>query len=82
MNEPEDMGRSAGETTTGTARTIEVAVGTVLLFVALYILREIGQILAGEQAVSGASPALVVVFLAVAGVLVAAYGFHIIRKGF
>lgn len=82
MSEPEDRGRSAGNHTTGAARTIEVSVGTVLLFVALYILREIGQILAGQQPVSGASPTFVVVFLAVAGVVVAAYGLHIIRKGF
>jgi hypothetical protein len=76
------MGRAAGKAATGSARTIEVAVGTVLLFVALYILREIGQVVAGEQVVSGASPTTVVVFLAVVGIAIAAYGFHIIRKGF
>lgn len=76
------MGRATGKAAAGTARTIEVAVGTVLLFVAIYILREIGQILSGQQAVSGASPTVVVVFLVVAGIAVAAYGFHVIRKGF
>jgi hypothetical protein len=40
------------------------------------------QVLAGEQAVSGASPTTVVVFLAVAGIAIAAFGFHVIRKGF
>lgn len=62
-------------------RTIEVAVGTVLLFVALYIVREIAQILSGNQAVSGASPMVIVVFLAAAGIVAGAYGFYIIRKG-
>jgi len=66
----------------GPTRTIEVAVGTVLLFVALYIVREIAQILSGNQAVSGASNLTVVVFLAIVGTVAAAYGFHIIRKGF
>lgn len=62
-------------------RTLEVAVGTVLLFVALYIVREIAQILSGNQAVSGTSDLTVVVFLAAVGTVAAAYGFYIIRKG-
>lgn len=66
----------------GPGRTLEVAVGTVLLFVALYIVREIAQILWGNQAVSGASNLTVVVFLAVVGTVAGAYGFYVIRKGF
>jgi hypothetical protein len=74
-------GRSTGKAAAGTARTIEVSVGMVLLFIALYIVREIGQILSGQQVVSGASPMVVVIFLGVAGIAIAAYGFHVIRKG-
>lgn len=76
------MGRATGKAAAGTARTIEVSVGMILLFIALYIVREIGQILSGQQAVSGASPAVIVVFLVVAGIAIGAYGFHVIRKGF
>lgn len=66
----------------GPVRTVEVSVGAVLLFLALYIAREIGRIVSGQQDVSGGDPTVIVVFLAAVGIALGVYGFHVIRKGF
>lgn len=61
---------------------MEAAVGLVLTFVGLVMLREIADILTGAQPVSGASPIVPVVLLAVGAAATLGFGVRFMFKGF
>ena len=76
------LGRALGRAVVRTTRRMETAVGLVLTFVGIVMLREIGDILSGAQEVSGASPAVVIVLLAVVAACAIGFGVRFIFKGF
>lgn len=76
------LGRSFGQAVVRATRRVEVAAGLVLTFAGLVMLREIGDIISGAQPVSGASPVVPVVLLAVGAVATLGFGLRFIFKGF
>lgn len=76
------LGRSFGRAVARATRRVEVAAGLVLTFVGLVMLREIGDIISGAQAVSGASPIVPTILLAVGAALAIGFGTRFIFKGF
>lgn len=65
-----------------TGRRVEVAAGLLLTLFGLVCVREIGDILAGQQAVAGAPPPAPIALLAVAAALSIGFGVRFIHKGF
>jgi hypothetical protein len=76
------LGRSLGRAVVRATRRVEVAAGLVLSFGGLVMLREIGDIIAGAQPVSGASPVVPIVLLAVGALVAIGFGVRFIFKGF
>lgn len=76
------LGRSLGRAVARTTRRMEAAVGLVLTFVGLVMLREIGDIISGAQPVSGASPIAPIILLAVGALVAIGFGVRFIFKGF
>lgn len=59
-----------------------MAVGMLLVFGGIYLVREAGQVLGGTQQVTGVSEGVAVALLLVAAALAVFFGFRIARKGF
>jgi len=76
------LGRAAGRAVVRATRRMEVAVGLVLTFVGLVMLREIGDILSGAQQVTGAHPIAPIILLAVGAAAAIGFGVQFIFKGF
>lgn len=74
--------RSVRRAAAGVSRRTEVAVGLVLVFGGLVLLREIGQILGGRAAGSESMPGGLLGLLVAAAALGLALGLRLIHSGF
>jgi len=82
MNALVQMLRAVGRAIRTAARTVEVVAGVAMIGFGLYAFKEIVDIIRGVQPIAGATPAVAVTLLVVAGLIGVTYGLHVIRKGF
>lgn len=76
------LGRSLGRAAGGVTHRMQAALGLVLTFVGLIMLREIGDILSGARPVTGTSPAVAIGLLAVGALVAIGFGVRFIFRGF